>query len=73
MSRSWVGTTWPITEKKVTADRGVFKCRPVETVAAPYAVVSEHQQTKAWAIGRRGLSAVMNGRFGTFVVIDASA
>ena len=40
MSRSWVGTTWPTTEKKITADRGVFGCRPVETVGAPDAVVS---------------------------------
>ena len=64
MSRSWVSTTWPITEKKgFTADRGVFGCRPVETVGAPDAVVSKYQQTKAGAIGRKGLSAVMGGRF----------
>ena len=63
MSRSWVGTTWPITEKKYAADRGVFGCRPVETVGAPYAVVSEYLQNKAGAIGRRGLSAVRGGRF----------
>ena len=64
MSRSWVRTTWPITDKKYyTADRGVFGCRSVETMGAPYAVVGEYQQTKAGAIGRRGLSAVMGGRF----------
>ena len=63
VSRSWVGTTWPITAKYFTADRGVFGCRAVETVGAPYAVVSEYQQTIAGAIGRRGLSAVMGGRF----------
>ena len=72
MSRSWLGTTWPITEKYFTADRGVFGCRPVETVGAPNAVVSKCQQTKAGAIGRRGLSAVMGGR-NTVVVIDAAA
>ena len=45
MSRSWVGTTWPITEKKKknTAARGVFGCRRVETVGAPYAVMSEYR------------------------------
>ena len=64
MSRSWEGTTWPITPKNnILADRGVFGCRPVESVGAPYAVVSEYQQTKAGAIGRRGLGAVMGGRF----------
>ena len=39
MSRRWVGTTWPITEKHFTGDKGVFGCRPVETVGAPDAVV----------------------------------
>ena len=50
-------------QKKIAADRGVFECRPVEAVGAPYAVVSEYQQIKAGVIGRRGLSAVMGGRF----------
>ena len=72
MSRRWVGTTWPITEKYFTADKGAFGCRPIETVGAPDAVVSKYQQTKAGAIGRRGLSAVMGGRK-TVVVIDAAA
>ena len=31
--------------KYYTADSGVFGCRPVETVGAPYAVVSDYQQT----------------------------
>ena len=63
MSLSLVGTTWPIAEKIFTTDRGIFGCRPVETVGALYAVVSEYQQTNARVIGRRGLSAVMSGRF----------
>ena len=42
MSRSWVGTTWPITETHYTADRGVFECRQVETVGVPDAVVSKY-------------------------------
>ena len=50
-------------KKAYTADRGVFGCRPVETVGEPYAVVREYQQTIAGALGRRGLSAVMGGRF----------
>ena len=62
MSRSCVGTTWPISEKYFTADKGVFGCRPVETVGAPDAVVSKYQRTKTGAIGRRGLSAVVGGR-----------
>ena len=63
MSRSWVGTTWPITVKQITAEKGVFGCRLVESVGAPDAVVSKYHQTKAGAIGRRGLSAVVGGRF----------
>ena len=59
-------------KKYFTADGGVFGCRPVETVGAPDAVVSKYQQTKAGAIGRRGLRAVMGGRK-TVVVIDAAA
>ena len=73
MSRSWVGTTWPISDFFFTADRGVSGCRPVETVGAPNAVESEYQQTKAGAIGRRGLSAVMGGRVCPVVVLDAAA
>ena len=73
MSRSWVGTTWPITEEYFTADKGVFGCRPVETVGAPDAVLGKNQRTKAGAIGRRGLSVVVGGRFCTVVVIDAAA
>ena len=64
MSRSGAGTTWPTTRKKnIPQTGGVFACRPVETMGAPYAVVSGYQQTKAEAIGRRGLSAVMCKRF----------
>ena len=63
MSRSWVGTTRPTTETCYTSDKGVFWCRPVETVGAPDAVVSKYQQTKAGAIRRRVLSEVMGGRF----------
>ena len=40
---------------------GVFGCRPVETVGAPYAVVCEGEQTTDWAVGRRALSAVVAG------------
>ena len=42
-------------------------------MGAPYAVVSECQQTNAGANGRRGLSAVMGGLFLTVVLIDAAA
>ena len=41
-------------------------------MGAPDAVVSKYQQTKAGAIGRRGLSAMMGGPK-TVVVIDAAA
>ena len=38
-----------------------------------YAVVIEYQQIKAGAIGCRGSSAVIGGRFRTVVVMDAAA
>ena len=63
MSRSWVDTTWPLTQKTLYRRQVVFGCRPIETVGAPYAVVSEYQQIKAGVIGHKGLSAVIDRRF----------
>ena len=61
ISRSWVGTSGPLTQKILYRRQRVFGCRLVETVGAPYAVVCESQQTRTGAIGRRGLSAVVMG------------
>ena len=64
-SGGWAETPEVLTQKHSIPQTGCPGCRSVETPGAPYEVVCDSEQTKAGAIGRRRLSAVvMGGRAG---------